>query len=135
MHRRFLLIAALAATLAPVLAPATARADSIAYVPGAAEAQIAAGETVFLDFAADWCSTCRSQERTIEALRAANPGYDAAIAFYRVDWDVHGRGDLARALGIPRRSTLVLFRDGQEVGRIVAGTAEAQIRALLDAGL
>lgn len=131
MNRRALLLAAAAFAVAPLMS----FADSIDYTPGAAESQIAAGDTVFLDFAAVWCSTCRSQERTINALRDANPAYDEAITFYRVDWDTYGRGDLATNLNIPRRSTLVLFRDGQEVARIVAGTAEAQIRALLDAGL
>ncbi len=134
MNRRTLL-AVTAATAALAALPFVALADSIAYTPGTAEAAIAAGDTVFVDFAADWCSTCRSQERTINALRGANPAYDAAITFYRVDWDSYGNGEFSTALNVPRRSTLVLFRDGAEVGRIVAGTAEADIRALLDAGL
>lgn len=131
MNRRTLLLAAAALTLAPV----GASAEMIAYTPGSAEAAIASGQPVFVDFAADWCSTCRSQERTINALRGANPAYDAAITFYRVDWDEFGRGDLSTSLNVPRRSTLVMFRDGVEVGRVVAGTREADIRALMDAGL
>ncbi|WP_224816764.1 thioredoxin family protein [Hasllibacter sp. MH4015] len=131
MNRRSLLAAAAAITLAPF----AAHSNMIDYTPGAAEQAINAGETVFLDFAADWCSTCRSQERTINALLGDNPAYGEAITFYRVDWDDYGRGDLATQLNIPRRSTLVLFRDGREVGRIVAGTREADIRALLEAGL
>lgn len=130
MNRRTLMMAA-----ALVLAPLASQAETLTYSPGAAEAQINAGETVFLDFAADWCSTCRSQERTIGAIVGSNPAYNEAITFYRVDWDDYGRGALATQLNIPRRSTLVLFRDGVEVGRIVAGTREADIRALLDAGL
>lgn len=131
MNRRTLILAATALALTPL----GATAEMIAYTPGNAEAAIAAGDTVFVDFAADWCSTCRSQERTINALREANPAYDTAITFYRVDWDTHGRGDFSTALNVPRRSTLVMFRDGVEVGRIVAGTREADIRALLDTGL
>lgn len=134
MNRRNLLLAAAALT-ALTAVPFAAMADSIDYTPGSAEDAIANGDTVFVDFAADWCSTCRSQERTINALRAANPAYDAAITFYRVDWDTYGNSEFATALAVPRRSTLVMFRDGAEVGRIVAGTAEADIRALLDAGL
>lgn len=131
MNRRTLILAASALAALPL----SAMAETIDYTPGPAEAAIANGDTVFVDFAADWCSTCRSQERTINALRDANPAYDDAITFYRVDWDVYGNGDLATSLNVPRRSTLVLFRDGAEVARIVAGTAEADIRALLDAGL
>jgi thioredoxin 1 len=33
---------------------------------------------------------------------------------------------------IPRRSTLVLIKGGEEVGRLVAVTSQAQIKALLD---
>ncbi|MBF9042369.1 thioredoxin [Rhodobacterales bacterium HKCCE4037] len=131
MNRRTLLAAAAALALTPI----AASANMIDYTPGAAEQAISAGETVFLDFAADWCSTCRSQERTINALLEENPAYGEAITFYRVDWDEHGNGDLATQLAVPRRSTLVMFRDGTEVGRIVAGTSEGDIRALLDSGL
>ncbi len=131
MNRRTLLATAAALTVAPF----AAQANMIDYTPGAAEQAINAGETVMLDFAADWCSTCRSQERTINALIEANPTYGDAITIYRVDWDDYGRGDLATQLNIPRRSTLVMFRGGAEVGRIVAGTREADIRALMDAGL
>lgn len=131
MKRRTLILSAAALALAPF----AASAESITYTPGNAEAAIEAGQTVFVDFAATWCSTCRSQERTINALREANPAYDAAIAFYRVDWDDYGRGAFSTSLNVPRRSTLVLFRDGVEVSRIVAGTREADIRTLLDAGL
>ncbi|MEX3017186.1 thioredoxin family protein [Gymnodinialimonas hymeniacidonis] len=131
MNRRMLLAAAAALTLAPF----AAQANMIDYTPGAAEQAINAGETVMLDFAADWCSTCRSQERTINALLESNPAYGEAITIYRVDWDDYGNGALASQLNIPRRSTLVMFRDGAEVARIVAGTREADIRALMDAGL
>lgn len=131
MNRRTMLFSAAAFALAPL----GASAEMIDYTPGSAEAAIATGRSVLVDFAADWCSTCRSQERTITALRDANPSYDAAITFYRVDWDNYGGGDLSTSLNVPRRSTLVLFRGGEEVARIVAGTREADIRALLDAGL
>lgn len=131
MNRRTLILSAAALALAPF----SASAEMIDYTPGTAEADIASGQSVLVDFAATWCSTCRSQERTINALRDANPAYDEAIAFYRVDWDTYGRGELSTSLNIPRRSTLVLFRDGVEVSRIVAGTREADIRALLEAGL
>lgn len=131
MNRRTLILTATALALTPL----AASAESITYTPGNAEAAIASGDTVFVDFAAVWCSTCRSQERTIDALRDGNPAYDDAITYYRMDWDDYGQGDFSTSLNIPRRSTLVLFRDGLEVSRIVAGTREANIRTLLDARL
>lgn len=130
--RRQTLIGATAFVLMPTARAAQAMID---YTPGLVTERLAAGETVFVDFSAEWCSTCRAQERVITALRAANPTYDAGMTFVKVDWDQHGTGDLSRSLSIPRRSTLVLLRGDQELGRIVAQTAEGDIRALMDLGL
>ena len=130
--RRQILLGAAALGLLPVARAAQAMID---YTPGLVQERLAAGETVFVDFSATWCSTCRAQGRVIEGLRAANPAYDAAMSFVKVDWDTHGTGELSRALNIPRRSTLVLLRGEEELGRIVAQTAEADIRALMDLGL
>jgi thiol-disulfide isomerase/thioredoxin len=124
------LLAALA--LLPLAGRAGAMID---YTPGLVRERLAAGETVFVDFSATWCSTCRAQGRIIENLRAANPAYDAAMTFVKVDWDMHGTGDLSRSLQIPRRSTLVLLRGEAELGRIVADTREDAIRGLMDLGL
>jgi hypothetical protein len=38
-------------------------------------------------------------------------------------------------LNIPRRSTLVVLKGDQELGRIVAGTRKGDIKALLDRAL
>jgi thiol-disulfide isomerase/thioredoxin len=137
MHRRTFLASAAAvasgAAAAAVAAPARAD-DMIAYAPGVAEAAMDAGEVILLDFKADWCSTCAAQARVIAALRAEQPAY-AAIRFIAVDWDRYGDGELARALKVPRRSTLVALRGREELGRIVAGTGRAEIKALLDTAL
>ncbi len=132
MNRRIFLAsgAALAA-----LAPALAQAAPLAYQPGLVEERLAAGETVFLDFKASWCTTCKAQERVIEALKSQNPGYEAAITFINVDWDTYANDALTNRLAIPRRSTLVVLKGDQELGRIVAGTREAEIRALMDLAL
>ena len=132
MDRRHFLT--LAATL-PLL-PAMARAGTpLDYAPGVAEAAMDEGRIILLDFKASWCSTCAAQGRVLDALRAENPAYEAAITFINVDWDQYGTGDLAQALKIPRRSTLVLLKGREELARIVAGTATDTLRALLDKGV
>lgn len=131
MDRRSFL--ALSAAAAAVL-PGAVLAD-VDYTPGLVQAELAAGNTVFLDFAASWCSTCAAQERVLGALKAENPDYEANITFVRVDWDEYSRAELTKALGIPRRSTLVVLKGDQEIGRIVAGTGRDQIKALMDAAL
>ena len=105
------------------------------YVPGPVGQELAAAKTVFLDFKASWCTTCAAQERVINALKAENPAYEQAISFSEVDWDEYGRSDLATSLNIPRRSTLVVLKGNRELGRIVAGTGRAQIKALMDTAL
>jgi len=131
MNRRDFLIATAAVTLAmPIVAHATTD-----YSPDLLKAELAAGKTVFLDFKASWCSTCAAQERVINALLAEDPAYASAISFINVDWDLWGEGDLVTQLNIPRRSTLVVLKGDQELGRIVAGTAKAEIKALMDLAL
>jgi hypothetical protein len=73
------------------------------------------------------------QERTVSAL-LNKPAYKA-VSVMRVDWDTHRDGDLVKKLEIPRRSTLVMFSGGKEVGRVVARTDSASIEALFKAAL
>lgn len=130
MNRRTFLIASTALAL-----PVSARAATSDYSPELLAAELAAGKTVFLDFKASWCSTCAAQERVINALKSENPAYDARISFINVDWDQWGESDIVTRLNIPRRSTLVVLRGDAELGRIVAGTARDDIKALMDTAL
>jgi thiol-disulfide isomerase/thioredoxin len=126
----------LAASCATLVLPLPALADTrVFYTPGLAEQAMAEGKVVFLDFWTNWCSTCAVQDRVISELRRTNPAYDASITFITVDWDQYAEGDLAKALNIPRRSTLVALKGNTEIGRIVAGTSVADIQALMDAAL
>ena len=131
MNRRYFL----SLTAAVSLVPALARAGAMDYSRGLVEQALANGETVFLDFKASWCSTCAAQGRVIKALKAENPAYDENITFINVDWDKYGKSKLSRSLRIPRRSTLVVLKGEDELGRIVAGTSKADIKALMDTAL
>jgi thioredoxin 1 len=130
-RREFLALSAMA-VLPPMAAQA---AETLDYTPGLVKERLAAGETVFVDFKADWCTTCRAQERVIGGLRGENDAYDEAVTFINVDWDVYGRGELARELNIPRRSTLVVLRGDEELGRLVARTSRSDIQGLMDLAL
>lgn len=129
MHRRDFILTSLA------FLPASALAAPVVYTPGLVTSELAAGKTLFLDFKASWCPTCAAQERVLEALKAENPAYEQSVTFINVDWDDYGRSDLVRSLNIPRRSTLVVLRGEQELGRIVAGTGRDEIKALMDTAL
>lgn len=133
MNRRDFL-AATAASLALIPTAAAAR-FGIDYTPGLVDKELAAGKTVFIEFYTNWCTTCAAQERQLNALLSENPAYREAITFISVDWDVHSQSDLAKSLAIPRRSTLVVLKGDDELGRIVAGTGREQIKGLLDTAL
>ncbi|MEO0543565.1 MAG: thioredoxin family protein [Pseudomonadota bacterium] len=132
MKRRAFLIGAASTMLAPMTAQASGFVD---YTPGAIKSALDAGKTVFVDYSATWCSTCARQERVINALRSQNSAYDQAMTFIKVDWDTYKNDDVTKSRNIPRRSTLLVLRGNNELGRIVAGTSEAQIKALMDSGL
>lgn len=135
MNRRdFLAATAVISLVAPLPLRAETMAD-LPYSPQALQDALAEGKTVFLDFKASWCTTCAAQGRVISALRAADPAYDAGITFMLVDWDEWQNSQIVRDLNVPRRSTLIVLRGNKELGRIVAGTAQKDIKALLDRAL
>ena len=131
LTRRTLLISAAAAAATP----AFAAPGFVDYTPGLIDSLLKDGKTVFVDYAADWCSTCARQERVIQALLAEHPAYKDAMTFVRVDWDQYKSAKVTTSRKIPRRSTLLVLKGDAELGRIVAGTSEADIKALLDTGM
>lgn len=132
MNRRTFVTTATAMGIIPAAASA---ADYVTYTPGVIEKALADGKTVFVDYSATWCSTCKRQERVIDGLRAENSSYDEAMTFVKVDWDDFGRHAVTTSRKVPRRSTLLVLRGNNELGRIVAGTSESDIRALMNTGL
>lgn len=129
-RRAFLLTLAAASTAMPAWA-----GSGQTYTEGLVRQELAAGKTVFIDFFAKWCSTCRVQDIKVSELKAANPDYEANVTFISVNWDQHRNSQLARDLNIPRRSTLVVLKGDEELGRIVAGTSSDDIKALMDTAL
>ena len=117
------------------LATSAFAANSLPYEPGLIQSLLKDGKTVFVDYKATWCSTCATQERVVDQLRAENSAYDASMTFVTVDWDTYAEHDVTTSRNIPRRSTLLVLKKDQELGRIVAGTSSTEIKTLLDKGL
>lgn len=114
---------------------ANAGENFVAYTPGLIKSSLAKGKTVFVDYSATWCITCKAQERKINELVKENPDYKTKMTFIRVDWDTFGNDPVTTDRNIPRRSTLLVLKGDQELGRIVADTSKSAIKALLDLGL
>ena len=123
------------AIIASTVIPAQAASGFVAYAPGVLENALKEGKTVFVDYSATWCSTCKAQERIINGLLNSNPAYGKAMTFVRVDWDTYSEEKVTTDRNIPRRSTLLVLKGDKELGRVVAGTSEAEIKALIDTGL
>ena len=87
-----------------------------------------------LGFHANWWSTCSSQKRTVSALLSKNLEY-SAITIVNVDWDTHRKSALTKELKIRRRSTLLMFRGGEEIARVIAQTNEKLIEDMFKAAL
>lgn len=132
MDRRTFLAALGTIAVTPSIVHAS---EFVEYTPGVIETALQQGRTVFVDYSAAWCGTCRRQERVINNLRATNPAYDQAMTFVRVDWDTYRTHEVTVRRSIPRRSTLLVLKGNQELGRIVAGTSAVDIRQLMDLGL
>ena len=133
MNRRRFFVATAAAITAPKFLLANSNFEE--YTPGLIKEKLAAGDVVLVDYAATWCSTCKRQERVINELRVQVPDFNQHISFVRVDWDAFGRHEVATSRKIPRRSTLILLKGEEELGRIVAGTNRDEIKDLLDLAL
>ncbi len=134
MNRRHFLITATALTTLPIALSAQMAPEGwLDYQPGMIKSLLAEGKTVFVDYSASWCSTCKAQERAVTAIRADSDAYET-MSYVRVDWDEYGRHTVTTSRKIPRRSTLLVLRGDAELGRIVAGTRQADIQALMDLG-
>ncbi|HEV7234181.1 MAG TPA: thioredoxin family protein [Sphingorhabdus sp.] len=109
-----------------IAAPASA-AQHLPFERTAFEAAKAAGKPVLVDVNATWCPVCASQGRTIKAAVTA-PKYRDLIIF-SIDYDKQ-KAEWKR-LGAQKQSTLIGYRGGREVGRVVYTTDKAAINALL----
>lgn len=91
----------------------------------------AEGNPVLVEVFADWCSTCQRQSPIVGRLLEEDAFSDYAAL--KLDWD--DQRDDAQALGAPRQSTLLIYRDGEQVGMSVAETNESRLREFLATGV
>ena len=109
--------------------------ESIVYTPGLIKERLSAGETLFVDYSATWCSTCKRQEKILNEIRKNNSFYDEKMTFVKIDWDTYKDHEVTSSRNIPRRSTLLVLRGNEEIGRIIAGTDPKEIEALMAKGI
>lgn len=104
--------------------------DILPYEASRLQALQQQGKPVALDFHADWCSTCKAQDKVLNQLKSES-GLD--ITVLRVDYDKEK--ELRKTYQIRYQSTIVVFRGERETARILGDTDPNKIRAGLKTAL
>lgn len=85
---------------------------------------------ILIDFYADWCGPCRMLAPMLEELSKEMSG-KATIG--KVDIDA--AQDTASKLGIHAVPTLILFKNGKEVDRVVGVRDKASLKSMIEGAL
>ncbi len=91
------------------------------------EETIGSGKAVIVDFFATWCGPCKALAPILEELSAEIPE-DKQIVKLDIDENV----DLARKYGVMSVPTLVLFKDGQPLAKMVGLRDKEQLLELVN---
>jgi thioredoxin-like negative regulator of GroEL len=86
-----------------------------------------AGESVALHFHADWCPTCRAQEKVFTGWKG-----DAAVPGTLLIVNYDKERELKRQLGVRTQSTVIAYKGAKETGRLAGETEPKALRAVLD---
>ncbi len=89
-----------------------------------------AGKPVALHFHADWCPTCKAQEKSLAVLKT-EPGLDVLLLVANYD----SEKALKTRFKVRSQSTLVVLHGDQERARLVGDTSADAIRTALKSGL
>jgi thioredoxin 1 len=123
ISRRMLVLTGFAlVAAAPTLAKEPVTWDEAAF-----DAAKAAGEPILLEIHGVWCPTCKAQAPVLGDL-TSEPRY-ADLQVFKIDFDT--QKDLLKKLNVRMQSTLIVYKQGAEVGRSVGDTNRDSIAELL----
>ncbi len=106
-------------------------AESSSFDDAKFEAGLKSGQSMLVAVHAPWCSTCRAQAPVLKEMLSKKE-FQNVTAYY-VDFD--SQKEILKKLGVRRQSTLVVFKDGKEVGRSLGDTTTFGIESLLQKSL
>jgi thiol-disulfide isomerase/thioredoxin len=116
-----------------LLLSAAALAHALDVKPYSAEALAQAQKAdmpVALHFRADWCPTCRAQDKVLESLKT-EPGLGLTVLAVNYDTEK----ELKKQYKINTQSTLVVLHGQKEAARLVGDTSANGIRTALKSAL
>lgn len=119
--------------ISAVLAGAASLAQALEFKPYSAQALAAAeraGQPVALHFHADWCPTCRTQQKVLQSLKDEK-GLDLTVLTANYDTEK----DLRRRFKVNAQSTLIVLKGQQEAARVIGETSVTGIRTALKSAL
>lgn len=85
------------------------------------------GSPILVQVHADWCPTCRRQEKILTPM-LQEPQF-AALTAFKVDYDT--QDEALKNFRVNRQSTSILFNHGKEVRRSVAQTNAEKLREFI----
>lgn len=97
------------------------------YAPETLAAKQKAGESVALHFHADWCPTCRAQDKVFNGWKG-----DASVPGTLLIVNYDKERELKRQLGVRTQSTVIAYKGTRETGRLAGDTDPKALRAVLD---
>ncbi|GAC1602269.1 MAG: hypothetical protein NVS3B2_05790 [Ramlibacter sp.] len=100
------------------------------YSAAALAAAQGADKPVALHFHADWCPTCRAQDKAIQSLKN-EPGLDMTLLVANYDTEK----ELKKRFKVNAQSTLVVLHGQKERGRLIGETTTSGIRDALKSAL
>lgn len=127
LTRSVRLLAASSLTLLAGLAQALTIQPYSAQAFATAQAE---GKPVAVHFHADWCGTCKQQERAFQQLKG-----EAGLDLVMLVADYDKEKDLRRQMKVRSQSTLVVFRGTAEKARVGGETDPAKLRGALKTAL
>jgi thioredoxin len=85
---------------------------------------------IAIDFTAAWCGPCKAMLPVLTEVAREYAGHVRIVAV-----DVDDEQQLAHQFAVRAMPTLVVLRDGREVGRILGSRPRAFVRGVLDRAL
>jgi thioredoxin 1 len=89
------------------------------------------GKSLVVHILADWCGTCKAQDVQINA--AINSPEFKDVVFFEVDYDTQRKH--VKFFNGKLQSTIIIFKAGKEIDRVVAERDASELQAFLKKSL